>query len=118
MRKKKGNYLDYTPSRIRNYDRDEDGRVEVTVPRFGAWKPGRWIQGAFKLNDFKIKLDEIGTYIWDRCDGKNTVYEIGLEMKERFGEKIEPVYERLALFVKQMERGKLIEVRQHEPHES
>ncbi|MCP2620391.1 PqqD family protein [Candidatus Aminicenantes bacterium AC-334-E05] len=57
---------------------------------------------------FRIRLDEIGSYVWELCNEENTVSEIGIKLKERFGEKIEPVYDRLIIFLKQLERGKCI----------
>lgn len=43
-----------------------------------------------------IHLDEMGSFIWLRIDGVKNVFEIGKEVKEYFGEKAEPLYERLA----------------------
>ncbi|MGB9779592.1 PqqD family protein [Caldanaerobacter sp.] len=46
-----------------------------------------------------LELDDIGTAVWELIDGEKNVYEIGQELKERFGEKVEPLYERLSLFL-------------------
>ena len=108
------NFLDYVPCRLRDFEFLDDGLVEVHVPRFGRHRVGRTIQRALKLSDFKIRLDRFGSFVWQRCDGERSLFSIGREMKEHFGEEIEPVYERLVFFVRQMMKGKLIEVKRHE----
>ena len=55
-----------------------------------------------------IKLDEIGSAIWRACDGKNTVYDISRKLEAEFGAKVNPVYERLSLFFRELERSKFI----------
>jgi len=56
----------------------------------------------------KIDLDEIGSFIWKLCDGKNNISEITKIASEHFNEKIEPATERVDLFIKQMHIHKLI----------
>jgi hypothetical protein len=57
---------------------------------------------------YKIDLDKIGSYIWNLCDGKRNVSEITEISREQFSEKIEPANERVELFIKQMNKNKLI----------
>jgi hypothetical protein len=47
----------------------------------------------------RIRMDEYGWAVWDLTDGKRTVEEVGEALKERFGEKVEPLYPRLAQFM-------------------
>ena len=56
----------------------------------------------------KIKLDDIGSEIWLLCDGKRTVGEIAELAKEKFQERIEPRYERLGVFFRQLEGAHFI----------
>lgn len=42
-----------------------------------------------------IHLDEIGSFIWQQIDGKNTTHQIADKLKNNFGENINPLYERL-----------------------
>jgi len=87
----------------------DDGRVVVLVPRFrGRWL-GRWLMSRLKKPYFQIKLDQFGSWVWLQCDGSQTVEDIALSLRERFGEAAEPAYERLALFVKQLMGGGLLE---------
>lgn len=57
---------------------------------------------------FRIKLDEIGSAVWEMCDGEKTVREIGECLHQRFKDKIEPVYDRLAVFLQTLERNRFI----------
>ncbi len=57
---------------------------------------------------YKIDLDEIGSFIWTLCDGKNDVKKIMCLTKEKFSNKVEPVEERVNLFINQLNKTKLI----------
>jgi len=56
----------------------------------------------------RVELDEIGAYTWELCDGRRTVREIGQALKARFGDDVEPLYERLAAFLFELLRRNLI----------
>ena len=64
-----------------------------------------------KSPHYKIKLDDIGSFIWGLCDGKKTVKEISGKLKEKFGDKVEPLYERLGAFFQNLEKNKFITFR-------
>lgn len=51
-----------------------------------------------------IKLDEVGSFIWKHIDGKKTVLELGEKLKSHFGEKCEPIYNRLIMYLKYLNR--------------
>ncbi|MFH0733757.1 MAG: PqqD family protein [bacterium] len=61
---------------------------------------------------YKIDLDEIGSFIWLLCDGKNDVNKIIEISKSQFGEKIEPCEQRVLAFIEQLRSKKLIELYQ------
>ena len=46
-----------------------------------------------------IHLEEFGSFIWPLIDGKTDIHEIGEKVQEHFGDKAEPIYERLAKFI-------------------
>jgi hypothetical protein len=60
-----------------------------------------------------VHLDEVGSFVWQRCDGQATVAEIAQAMEQRFGARVAPALERLALFLRQLEGGRMI--RMHLP---
>lgn len=59
----------------------------------------------------RIELEEYGTFIWPLIDGKRSIYDIAQLVKEEFGEKSEPVYERVAKYFKSMEATRLVQMR-------
>lgn len=55
-------------------ERNDDGTVLVRVPT----NPSRWARFAARLlrvedAERRISLDELGTFVWDQCDGETTV---------------------------------------------
>ena len=55
-----------------------------------------------------IHLDEMGNFIWPLIDGEKSVYQLGKLVKEHFGDKAEPLYERLAQYFHTLESCKFI----------
>ena len=101
MAKEKDNYLDYIPrpNALYEWKKNKDGKVEVKVHNKGVIN--KLAQLFFKKPKYSyIELDEFGTFVWDHMDGKCSIYDIGTAVKRQFGEKAEPVYERLAQFMK------------------
>ena len=45
-----------------------------------------------------IHLDEMGSFIWPMLDGEKTVLEIGKAVEIEFGDKANPLYERLVKY--------------------
>lgn len=106
------NLLTLVPERRREFEYRHEGLVDVLMPRWGTGPFGKVMGLFFKRSPIKIKLDRIGSFAWNLCDGTNTVADIGEKMEHEFGEKIEPVYDRLAMFLQQMEYGKMIRWKQ------
>lgn len=100
-RKSKENYLDYVPRPNRLFETsvNEAGHVEILTEHRGFYN--KIAQVVFKKPRFShIELDDFGTFIWQTMDGKKSIYEIGADVKNQFGEKAEPLYERLSKFMK------------------
>ncbi|AYD40178.1 PqqD family protein [Clostridium fermenticellae] len=47
----------------------------------------------------KITLDEYSSYVFLKIDGEKTVKDIGESLEKRYGDKVNPLYERLLLFL-------------------
>ena len=100
-KKTKENYLDFVPRPNRLFETsvNEAGHVEILTEHRGFYN--KIAQKVFKKPRFShIELDEFGTFIWNQMDGKKSIYEIGAEVKNQFGKKAEPLYERLSKFMK------------------
>lgn len=90
-----------------NWESVHDQAV-ILAPKFGDHFIGRWLLARMKKPYFRLKLDEVGTFVWRRCDGCHTIEDIGEALSEKFGETAKPVYERLGLFFNSLERTKAI----------
>jgi hypothetical protein len=55
-----------------------------------------------------IELDEIGSFAWQRIDGKSDITSIGKDVEARFGSAAHPTYERLAQFFHILEDCKFV----------
>jgi hypothetical protein len=113
MNKKEINLLVLVPQRKQTFVRRDDGTVEVIVPRYGGSRVGKILETVIKSKPIRIKLDAVGAFTWNLCDGNNSVQAIGERLKDRFGDKVEPLYDRLAVFFKQMEKRDLIGWKHH-----
>lgn len=106
------NYLDFIPERLQDvqWDTDADGKVTIYMENKGVF---HWIaQKLFqKPKISQIHLDEMGNFIWPLIDGKRTVYEIAGLVKEEFGEKAEPLYQRLVTYLRNLENYGFVRVR-------
>lgn len=52
----------------------------------------------------KIALDEYGSYVFRQIDGQKSVREIACALETAFGERVQPLYERLGQFLTYVER--------------
>ena len=90
MSKKKldENYLEKIPARKEglNWSKDENGMVTLEMENKGA--VNKVAQFLFRKPKISyIHLEEFGSFIWPIIDGKKTIFEIGKEVEEHFGEK-------------------------------
>ena len=90
------NYLDLIPekSEALRWHRDIKERVILEVENTGIMN--KIAQNLFNKPRFtKVHLDANGSFIWPLIDGKRTVADIALLVKEQFGEAAEPLYSRI-----------------------
>lgn len=86
------------PKRRENIDWEDADRILLRIRREGSVH--KFMNKFFRtpLNP-TVELDEIGSVLWKNCDGIRNLHEISEEMKSIFGEKIDPVYDRLLQYV-------------------
>jgi hypothetical protein len=95
----KQNYLERIPYRPVEIKWTVDGEGMVTLEIENKGFMNRLAQKLFKKPKVSyVHLDEFGSFVWLQIDGQRNITEIGTFVKERFGEKAEPLYERLAKF--------------------
>lgn len=56
----------------------------------------------------RVKIQGMGNLIWQSIDGKNTIEDLGKILKEKYGEKAEPLYPRLLKYLSSLEKNKFI----------
>lgn len=105
------NLLDLVPERLLASERRADGRTTVLEPRFSG-RLGRWLQPRLSRPFVRIHLDDVGTVIWDACDGATQVRAIAAQLAERFGDDFDPQCDRLATFLQSLERRGYIRYRE------
>ena len=102
------NLLELIPEKLVDEVVDDDGIVTLLVPRYKNRLLKKLHERSPSRRFVKIHLDEIGSGTWACIDGKKNVREIGEIVKERFGEAIEPCYDRLGIFMTKLEYEKYI----------
>ncbi len=102
------NFLDLIPRCLIEYEISDEKLVTLLTPRFGNRLLKKLLEPRLKNRFLKIKLDEIGSAAWLLCDGTRDIKTIGRNLQERFAEQIEPCYERLDIYFRQLEGSKFI----------
>lgn len=97
-----------TPRRALDWRVADDGRCVLLRPKFGTGRLGRWVARQSGDPHYRIRLDEVGTFVWKACDGQTPLRQIAEGLRGRFGPGIEPAEQRLARFVEQLKRSKLL----------
>lgn len=102
------NLLDLVPVPVVRSETKSDGCVVLLKPKFTNILLQKHLLPRMRRPFFRISLDDLGSFIWSRCDGKRTVRELAVLHKQRFGEKAEPLHDRLAEFLRTLERNRFI----------
>lgn len=102
------NLLGLFPVRNIGWEKNPEGLVVLLKPKFKHPIFQKHIIPRLKNPHYKIRLDDVGSCVWESCSGELTVKELGEILQVRFGEKVEPLYDRLAIFLKSLERSRFI----------
>lgn len=93
------NYLEKIPAHPAHipFTVDDSGTVTLAVENKGVFhRLAQLLLSKPKVS--YVHLDEHGSFVWQCLDGKKTILALGEEVKARFGNAAEPLYERLATF--------------------
>lgn len=102
------NLLERIPCRCAREVARREGRARVEFTRFRSGA-GRLFGRFFRASEtIKLTLDEKSTAVWDLIDGRTDVRHIADEMGKRYGQDIEPLYDRLAELLAILEKNRLI----------
>lgn len=98
------NYLDFIPVHNEQFrwQQDEQGNVIILVENKGLFN--RIAQKVLKKPEVsQVHLEEMGNFIWPLIDGKRSVFEIAELVDKEFGEKAQPLYNRLVTYMRMLE---------------
>ena len=105
------NYLEYVPCHNPDIKYEIDNENKVTIFQENKGLFNFIAQKLFKKPRIsQIHLDEMGNFIWPIIDGKRNLLEIAELVKAEFGEKAEPLYNRLVQYIKTLEAYGFISV--------
>ena len=117
MKKKKivkdKNYLEKIPVRssLVDWKTDDNGKVTLEIENTGwANRIAQKLFGKPKISF--VHLDEMGSFLWPRLNGEMNIIELGELVKEEFGEKANPLYERLARYFQILRSYNFIEFKE------
>ena len=102
------NLLELVPSKNIEWKETEEGLICLLKPKFRFPILRKHLLPHLKHPYYKINLDKIGSQFWKSCDGVRTVEEIAKDMKKTLGDEVEPLYERITLFLQSLEKNKFI----------
>jgi len=105
---KNKNFLDYIPmhsSKITWSEKEDIVVVDMYHKGFFPWIVQKLF---YKPKVSHVKLDKIGSFIWKRIDGERTINDLANELKSKYGDKIEPLYDRLIHYIKILYNNKFI----------
>ena len=108
-KKKDQNYLEKVPVRNPEFSWKEDQQGIVTVDMmhkgiFDKLAQKLWVTPRVS----HVKLDRFGSFVWKQMDGNRNIIAIGALVREEFGDQAEPLYERLAKFVKMLRDNRFV----------
>ena len=69
---------------------------------------GRWFARSLGRPHIAVKLDELGSAVWEACDGAACVGAIAEDLQGRFEMDGTSLHERLARYFRDLEHGRLI----------
>lgn len=105
------NLYELRPVRTVRSETGADGKVALLVPRFYNKLLVRFLVPRLKSPDVRLRLDEIGSFVWQQCDGEATVQDIAERAQQQFGGDAETMAARVAEFVAQLSRQRLLQLR-------
>ena len=111
MRRAPQNLYDFRPVRAARFEVGADGLVAIVVPRFTNRLLVKFLVPRLRAPDYRVRLDAIGSFVWQQCDGSVTVAEIGARASVRFGGDAAAMAQRVGDFLAKMDRERFVALR-------
>lgn len=94
------NLLDLAPERVAEWEEAEDRVVLLRPPARGRGLRLLFDWVVSQMASRRIRLDEIGSFVWKGLDGATTVAALATALEREFGERVTPVAERLGKMIR------------------
>ena len=95
-------FNNYKPIRLDfKWKINDKGLVIIIVPKFNSKIGNTFCKVIKKENNFSANLDKLGSIVWNKCDGSNSVKTILDNLKKEFPDE-KNIDQRLYLFLQQM----------------
>ncbi len=105
------NLLELVPERCWTSATNDEGIVEVDMPRFHIPWMQKHLVPKRKYPYIRIKLDAFGSHVWNAIDGATDVGVIAERLRTEYGEEVEPVHDRIAAFFRQLHQRGFVRLR-------
>lgn len=109
------NLLDLIPVKNIEWQKNKEGLIDLLKPKLKNPFLAKNLLPRLKNPCYRIRLDAVGSFIWELCDGHLTVKELGNKLKDKFKDKVEPLYDRLSLFLQNLEKNHFIYYKNFDP---
>ena len=101
-------FLSLCPKHLLRWKLNSENCAVLFRPRLGNHTLALKIGSMFRIPEYRICLDEIGTAVWGSMDGATSLMMILEELVQELGEDQQKVLGRLKLFVDHMFRSRMI----------
>jgi len=105
------NLFDLKPARNLAWETGENELVVLSVPKFRNRLLVKLLVPLLKKPEYRVKLDDVGSFIWNSCDGQLTILEIADLVMKKFGGDADALYARVAEFFKKLAREEFVVLR-------
>ena len=102
------NLLELKPVQNAEASPNADGTVSLLVPKFQGRFLSRWLVPYLAKPHVHLKLDPLGTFFWNACDGKTSVRDIAGKMGAHFGQDSEAMLDRINTFLRRLDESKVV----------
>lgn len=97
-------FLQLCPERRIEWEKRDEQLVTLIVPKFKSKYTVKWLVPMLAKPNFKVKLDQYGSFVWQLCDGQTTIESVVQKTHERFGDSVESIRERVGSFIAKLDK--------------
>ncbi len=106
-------FLDLIPTRNLKWETSDKGNIVLIVPKFRNRVAVKYLLPLLPKPNMSVHLDAFGSFVWQRCDGAQSIKNIAGKLREKFGASVEPADERTGQFIRQLTKEHFITLFMH-----